>query len=1740
LWRLKLDDLKTFVTKTDVSQAVYTQLTAKGLLDDDTSANKWSVFVGSTLPIFEATLVPDKIQIYSVSSLTTTNFSTAVEECTESGPVAALLDFGSLDADVTCNGKTWRLGDCSDISGSPSYCVGCSGQCDSSCSVNSHGLFPTGSSCDYAAQGMDLYDVNFIRAMVVTFRPPAPAPGVTSMAVSSIQTTSIDVAVNLEADGLVYVVAMDVASGAVFSITDVVQGALLGITSGATVSLSVPNLVASKAYQLVAFVISVEGVSASEAVFDAQYTTAISGSTFSTACCRDVAVAVNFNQLAIDTQLADAVTVVIDAMPVGSEVLTLAFSTTTGGIATTDSADYFFPSSCSFSASSSSTTCILQFAGSPLVSEQVVVAAATFVDSSGASVTAPYNVTFSTDAVVTFTTDAVAPKAPVLLSCTFDSNPLYVRCVFDVPTEHVFSSTGCPELLINTDADVSISHCHWASSTELLIISVNMPVGYVVQFKPEVRAECVAPFELAGTCGNFELYNHSTNAVVTVAAPLNPLVPNVVLTGPNTIGSCTDLILSFGLSTNNGGRSWKSSVFTVDATNATQAQIIEDYLNTNSFSTEVDIPGFDDIASGRSSMIPPGFAYHFQVKLCNFLDSCAVASISVTVLADVLPTVMILGDPVREGKRKDTLRVRSKVYTPDCTGFRSTNGLAYIWEVYTGEAGFAPLASNLVAVTSVSVDPTVLILPEFSLEVQSYVVVLSVVNTATQASSSAQISINIKKGDLYAWFGDAFTVGGSSARNFSAVHSRDDDYDPALGLPNPNLAYAWSCVQTSPSFSTSCPGLTFPADMTTRDIEVSGAASSTARMSTVSLMVTSGTRTVITSANIETFASDVAFITIITASLSDDPYNPTKVMIIEAEIDFFEDVTFEWTCSKPEINMTSRSLAMVSGPLSIASGLTDATSNNQYDKPYKTFPVNLVMRANTFPVVSDEITFTLTIRLQADATLLSSAVVKRYTIAPPSTFGELVVSPTSGTSLETTFSLSADLWYTEAPPLSYSYGVFTNFNSYIQLIEASESPFVDIDAVPAGTYSLDNNLTMRATVCDRHGLCAHIDSVIQVHPPSISSPLAVRDLTSLKLSLAGNANSFTPIISAISSLLNIVSCTGAPDCAALGREDCSSTTDTCGECLIGQLGASGDSNSACFYFPFSRKLVETLPMECNNNCSAAGACSYVNIDNGASMSSCTSSDANCLPVCSCNTGFYGTLCGYDEGNLTVTYDTRVQLLESLYTTVQTQNVDNANVNAWIAMLNSNTQLPEQLNVNSTVFAFQTAKHIVDSLPSTTLSATEAASVLNAINKLSFWMTGYVNPLPYASTTALMDELVSYRAAILDGYGSYISSSLVVGQAGVSSVLSEIRVMSSVHDISTGVPSEVTNVSLVTTTNGLEVLASYGLHTVVLPVTNDNTNTDVLRTSEVVTRAKPFFNSTFDSDPLRLNVLAYPCAYDGSAACDIRMTLTHHRDVPVSATDQAETGATHLTACATGNTDTVQLICDATHNVTATCTGQAGVVHTRCPNYRYTAKCATLDGVSVGAETCTTTSYTATETSCICSLAGAATSNADPVFREYAVALGEHEEGFQQDFVATTGVPSGQPSGQPTSSPTNQPSGQPTSQPTIPTGQPTGQPTSQPTDAIVGSLGSDGTSIIGALIALACVMLLYLAWMVHHSHRPSREAQYESELKSLQILRTLDVDIEMAGDDKGVEKGEGGAREVALMPLEDASVLLGDK
>ena len=66
-----------------------------------------------------------------------------------------------------------------------------------------------------------------------------------------------------------------------------------------------------------------------------------------------------------------------------------------------------------------------------------------------------------------------------------------------------------------------------------------------------------------------------------------------------------------------------------------------------------------------------------------------------------------------------------------------------------------------------------------------------------------------------------------------------------------------------------------------------------------------------------------------------------------------------------------------------------------------------------------------------------------------------------------------------------------------------------------------------------------------------------------QLQSVSNPDAMKQALAVASSVMNRVDCSLTPSCAAYNRESCLSTANTCGSCLSGYIGQSGDGNSMC-------------------------------------------------------------------------------------------------------------------------------------------------------------------------------------------------------------------------------------------------------------------------------------------------------------------------------------------------------------------------------------------------------------------------------------------------------------------------------------------------------------------------------------------------------------------------------------------------
>lgn len=1589
--------LAAISNSTDV-MAVFSELVIKGRPYDTKINNKWSVFVGGTIPALKNIYRPKSIELYSITDMETTpnQFNNLKDVCNNETATNSLTNFNLLNRQVTCNGKSWGINSCSNaISSSPSYCVDCASNnhCNELCSTTGYNIYPSGSQCNYANNGItNIFNINYIRAVVVKFNPPLPAPNVISYSVAIVNSITVDVTVNIESDGYVYLMAYpNIGSESINPTSaDVISKNIFKSTTSNTAVVRLTNLNPATSYKIAAVTISSKSIQQTDTAYLAQFTTPITGSTFTTSGSRSLNVNVNFKQLKINTQLQNAIRVTIPILPVGKERLTVTLNLGTDSTITPDTSSLFFPSSCVFTSTSVSTSCIVNFIGYSDATTKTILTSLTFKNINNITVTAPYTITYPLDNSVVFSISAATPNPPILQSAIFSNDGSYVIASFDTPTNKADITTSrfsCDTILNSNGA--TFRNCYWLDSSTVKIIGSNINIGYSVQFKTNtIRAACVID-EGIPACDTFA---YSTSITSAVIAPTTPVVPDVQFVNPTEIGSCLDLRLSLTSSKGNGGRAWSSRTFAVISSNTTQSTIITNFLNTNyQFSPPTAIP---------QNLIIGGNQYIFVVTLCNFLGACGTGSTAVNALNNVLPSVSILGDQVRNIRRGSTLKLNSYAYTPECSGSKSTKNLQFVYQIYRGSSNAIPLQNDLLSVTSTSADPTVFQLPPYTLQAGlSYTVVLSVLNTVSYTAAATKVIINVPVSGVVSVIsgGNKVTLKRSNTPSptiISASNSYDRDTNPST-LPNNDLKFLWSCIQTTPTFSNICP-FNLPTDLTTSSISVYSTIAAANSIATISVLVTSSTDLIgsTSSITVDVGSANSPIVTISNSLALQNIVLIQNQFVITAPIRIQEPVRYVWTCDSLEVDL-KKALTSSNGTIQLPTGLSVFTKNN-----------NLKLGVYKLPSLST-ITFKLKVSILSNPNVFTETSVTIKTSGPPVP-GTLTITPSSGSELQDTFILSTDLWTSDSLPLSYEFGFINKNNQFISLRSQSESSTASV-TLPRGDETNNNLLNIRVITYDANGAYNSIDSTVTVLPMVITSA-AANTLATTQLSTAGDANSIGQICATFNAYLNYIDCSTAPNCDSLHRSSCSSGSfaNTCGSCLPGYSGVKGQSNVACIVDNgHSRKLVDSTPLTCVNDCSAHGTCSFVNINTGVSINSCTVSDSQCLAICTCTNGYYGTICSYDN-DLENTQETRTQLLQALLDMIGMSNVDDLSVKNWISQLNSNTQQPDELNNDGILLTTQILQIIVNSLPLTTITASDASELLLSVDRVAFWYSSYTNNINPISVTSAS---VSSRTEIMNKYGSYITSTMIAGQDNINTILSEVRIASSVITIATGVPNAITTNVFNTPRTAVEVEDNYMVSLSSIDVMNDYSNENIIQFNDVTTRAKIYNNGNINSNPMSINVAAYPCATTSS--CNISLTLQHNSPVTVTDSSLATSGTQYTTMCNNGDFSSYSYICNSQHNTTVTCNGVAGTFQTRCPHYRIISSCNTLNGNTIDTtSTCKMTQYTSSQTSCICDISNTATDATTHVMKEYVASLIEISEGYSQIFIPTTATPTAVPTSSP--------------------------------------------------------------------------------------------------------------------------------
>jgi hypothetical protein len=950
-------------------------------------------------------------------------------------------------------------------------------------------------------------------------------------------------------------------------------------------------------------------------------------------------------------------------------------------------------------------------------------AVATVRSSGGSEV---YTVSYVRTPVFNITSVTAAPAAPVLSSAVFANDGSYVQVTLDSSAQlNATSSTSsflCSAVFSFPNAN--ISNCQWTSSAQQAIriypgyfatsssssrrLSVSDSITLLAN---KLRALCTVS-NCVTTWGSAWVY--ASRQSVTVSAPSSPVTPSVLINAPTVIGQCDSLTIDVTGSTGSGGRSWASISFAVfSSTSGVNASVLLAYLNQHYvISPPAAVP---------YSVITHGAYYTINVKLCNFLGTCGQGSFSFTALNSLLPSVTIFGPTSQEITRSSSLTLSSNAFIASCDGSASYQNLLYTWAVYNSATG------SSVAVTSTATkDKTKFGFSSYALtSLATYTVELTVFGTSISRSASTSVQVFVSQGSIVAG------IRGSSSRSLrvgstssiDASISVDEDVNYAAG-GTASLSYSWSCVETSPSYSYSC-AIDFMASLarvvqavdtvTASLVYVTPNAASIGTSSAVTVTVYDSTRASTASVTIHAVAVNSPLVSISSSFTSD--INVGSNTIIKASYNMTQTGVCTWSMSSGVIS-ESLSEIVLNNALSVSSSGPSVA------------PFNLVIGANELPT-GITITFTLSCSYSSvGSSSLASSAVTITTNVPPVP-GKFAVSPSSGTELQTVFTLSSGSFTSDNLPLSYQFGYYQSVGSSgntVQLIIQSPSMITYATSMlPGGSSSSSYALTCVGTVIDTLSANTTLTTITTVRPSNASSSQQAAQMRNILSSSAGNTGKTKQAMSTISSTMNNKNCTAAPDCTSLNRHKCGNTPNTCGSCIGNSYaGDSGDSNNPCIlksrhrrlavaslmstactsssdcgeyeYCDSSSAICAAVQKSCPSDCSSHGSCAYFSLKRSGSssrfISSCNLTDSSCSPVCICDSNYFESDCSVSLEDLLNKQSIRTALATSLISVIDSEDVDSDNINNWASNLRSITSASLELNDDSMNSTMQAVEYII--------------------------------------------------------------------------------------------------------------------------------------------------------------------------------------------------------------------------------------------------------------------------------------------------------------------------------------------------------------------------------------------------------------------------------------------------------------
>ena len=1012
---------RTLARTNGAHNMVYSSLVVGGVLGLG-ECKEWLIFIADELATALISYSPVRLSISSTSDVAD-DILTGALTCNASGIASDLIGhlvttFASpvtvtANTSIMCNGHIWTVGRCVGSSG-PFICV----DCRNYCSESLKGTPPDHAvSCVRESRG----STNAMRMIIIELDDISVPPVIQTLVTNTTGPTTLGLHFTLDrAEGSIVCGAFHPHENVPETMSDLLLRGPVQLIEDVNGTYALTGLTPSTLYHVYCGTFSSLG--APSKARDIQNTKQVAKS----ACCRYVSVDLLISAYSSSQDVAKAVRVSLHgSLPSDDLAVNVYVANSSNSIFR----EIFTPSVVRFSSASISMVTSLAY-------RQTQPGGYTVIAELSGGAASDYEVAFGTSRTVTVLSSTQEPPPPVLSSAYFTDDGTAVVITFNSPTDRgkFVNSFDCPLIFSATMATHSL--CHWISDTTvtMVVTRTNAVIGDIIILKNHtVKAKCITSSVACVT------WAFSSARAVAIAAPVKPIVPNIVIVSPSRIGPCDGLPVDFTASTGAGGRPFKSVTLQVSSV-APEIAPLQTFLNTMS---SIQMP-----FTIENSLLRSGYAYNIVITICNFLAACTTATHHFVVSASAnIPVVSVSSKRLIEIQRSTSLRIDGNAYVSTCDGRKSRADLDLTWSITRYGLPLAlPSASN---------DPMVFRLPPHSLHVNElYTVTLSAKHRQSLKHSSTSVKVSVKQGKIIG------NLAGSSSRGLRIGDVMTIDasksYDEDVLDDSSHLDFSLACYQMLPEVLDTCLlGLVNVSHgVFQMYVPTQGAELFLNTTHEVSVIVSSGQRSTQVSVTVFILPSPAPSITL--HAEGGNRMNPSQKLKIIGQVSLASTAVASWEVDDPSVSLSTIALCDITKPLIIApsTAMTGVIS---------TFQISLVLPAFSLPAQSS---YTFTLRVATEMSGLSASAGLVISTNSPPYPGKYSISPQIGVQLDTEFLCQAVQWEDTDLPLTYEFA-YQNPATEEFVVHRARMQLTFVKSyLPAGLEQMDFALNTQLQVFD--------------------------------------------------------------------------------------------------------------------------------------------------------------------------------------------------------------------------------------------------------------------------------------------------------------------------------------------------------------------------------------------------------------------------------------------------------------------------------------------------------------------------------------------------------------------------------------------------------------------------------------------------------------------------------------------------